>query len=408
MLRVVLASLLLLPSLAVAKMTGISTTNCFGCHGDGRPPPTVTLTGPAQSIAAGNTVMFTVTVSAPAISNAGFFLTASQAGTFTASSGTRLFTEGIAHASPRAASSGSVTWQLAWTAPSTPGGTELDLAAVAGNGDSRTSGDRPGQARLSIAWGCTPTVYRLDVDGDGHGDPATGPFLRCAPSTGLSAAGDDCNDADPLVFPGALEACNGRDDNCNAMSDEGLGATMTWPDLDGDGYGDTLGASQTGCATPKRAANNRDCDDTDAGVFPGATELCDQKDNDCDTQVDEGVRITCGRGWCGRFGPSCDPAQCMPGPPMVEVCNRFDDDCDGVQDNGEPCGPDSMCFEGRCYSIEVPEPDAGIATDAGVVTDAGADPLPQSPARGCETVPSLGIVLALALALARRRPPPAR
>ncbi len=177
-----------------------------------------------------------------------------------------------------------------------------------------------------------------------------------------------------------------------------------------DGFGDVRATSELGCATAKRAANDDDCDDSDGGIFPGATEVCNQKDDDCDGQVDEGVRITCGRGWCGRFGPSCDPAMCMPGPPMTELCNRFDDDCDGVADNGEPCGPDAMCFEGRCYGIDVldagvPVPDAGVMqpADAGTTTP---DPMPEpqqpAPPGGCQTVPGDALVLVLWL-FARRR-----
>src|SRR5262249_55187569 len=149
------------------------------------------------------------------------------------------------------------------------------------------TGDRPGNARLSIAWGCTPITYYTDADGDGYGDPSTGPYLRCGPQAGLSALGDDCDDSDPLVFPGAVEACNGRDDNCNGQIDEGLAATMTWPDLDGDGYGDAHGVGQLGCSTSARAANNLDCDDADPKVYPGAPEICDGKDNDCNGQIDE-------------------------------------------------------------------------------------------------------------------------
>ena len=402
--RALIAVALCLPAAALGKVTGIATTNCDGCHGFTASPPVATVTAPAQSIAAGSTVTLTVTVSGP-MANAGFFLTSNQVGTFTAASGTKLYTDGIGHSSPRAASSGLVTWQLDWTAPATPGGAEFDLAVLAGNGNGGSSGDRPGRGRLSLAWGCTPTVYRLDADGDGHGDPASDPYQRCGPSAGLAAAADDCNDAEARVFPGAIEACNGSDDNCNGSSDEGLSATTTWPDLDGDGFGDKNGVGQTGCATPKRAANDTDCDDADALAFPGATEVCNQKDDDCDLQIDEGVQIRCGKGWCGRFGPTCDPATCIPGPPMDETCNRFDDDCDGVIDNGAGCGVGSLCFEGRCYAVDV-LPDAGVVDAGSAETDAGSTPDPGPPPSGCQSVPSQGGALALWLwAVARRSGP---
>jgi hypothetical protein len=413
----VVAAVLLAPSVALAKQTGIATTNCEGCHGgSGLGSPAVTITGPAQSIAAGSTVQFAVTVSGQ-INVGGFFLSSGQVGTFAAGTGTQLFSDGIGHASPRGAASGVVSWQIPWTAPSTPGGTELELAVLGGNGDGRSSGDRPGRSRLSIAWGCTPTTYRIDLDGDGHADPSSPTYLRCGPTAGLAAAADDCNDYDALVFPGAVEACNGRDDNCNTSIDEGLTATATWPDVDGDGYGDSKASSQLGCVSGKRAANNQDCDDTDKVVYPGAPEICDLKDDDCDGQVDEGVRVTCGKGWCGRFGPSCDAAQCVPGPPMTETCNRFDDDCDGVVDNGEPCGAGFICFEGRCYGGDTPAVDAGVdagamVPDAGEAVDAGEEPRPQpqQPA-GCQSVPTLGASLLLLVTRAgraRRRRDPRR
>ena len=56
------------------------------------------------------------------------------------------------------------------------------------------------------------TTDCVDQDGDGFGQ-------------GTACAGLDCNDADPAIFPGAAERCNGVDDNCNAQLDEGLART---------------------------------------------------------------------------------------------------------------------------------------------------------------------------------------
>jgi hypothetical protein len=103
----------------------------------------------------------------------------------------------------------------------------------------------------------------LDVDMDADG---------VALGTGCLLPGNDCDDADPLIFPGNPEVCDWKDNDCNLVADDGLDL-----DADGDGY-----ASGPGCFLP-----GMDCDDTDPDVFPGNLEVCDGKDNDCDGQIDQ-------------------------------------------------------------------------------------------------------------------------
>ena len=73
----------------------------------------------------------------------------------------------------------------------------------------------------------------------------------------LPEVGIDCDDTNPTIFPGALEICDGLDNDCDAAPDE---------DGDGDGSGPC----------------DNDCDDADPSAFPGAIEICDGIDNDCD------------------------------------------------------------------------------------------------------------------------------
>ena len=134
------------------------------------------------------------------------------------------------------------------------------------------------------------SAWYADADGDLYGDLASATLACDAPPDHVANA-DDCDDTDADVFPTATELCNGLDDDCDGDTDEDSAAdVVTWyADADADGYGDDH-TTTTACDLPAGYATvDGDCDDADGGVNPGATETCDGADEDCDTEIDEGV-----------------------------------------------------------------------------------------------------------------------
>ena len=99
----------------------------------------------------------------------------------------------------------------------------------------------------------------------------------------------DCDDDLASVHPGQIELCDGLDNDCDGLTDgaNAFGAQTWYADGDGDGYGDPDN-TVLACDLPEGAsAEDRDCDDQDPEIHPGATEIEDGYDNDCDGSVDE-------------------------------------------------------------------------------------------------------------------------
>jgi hypothetical protein len=95
----------------------------------------------------------------------------------------------------------------------------------------------------------------------------------------------DCNDANALIRPGASETCDGVDQDCDGLVDDGApGSSSYYLDVDGDSYGDPA-TLVTSCSAPSGyILTGGDCDDTRTGVNPAAAEVCDAADldEDCD------------------------------------------------------------------------------------------------------------------------------
>jgi hypothetical protein len=144
------------------------------------------------------------------------------------------------------------------------------------------------------------TFYR-DADGDGYGTGRT-TVVSCSAPAGYVSNDDDCNDSSALINPDAEEICDGIDNNCDGGTDEGI------PDTDGDGTVDCFdfeecdgldndgdgevdegfdftGDGSADCTDDDGdgfSEADGDCDDSLDTVYPGAPEVDDGVDNDCD------------------------------------------------------------------------------------------------------------------------------
>jgi hypothetical protein len=191
-----------------------------------------------------------------------------------------------------------------------------------------------------------------EVCGNGIDDNCNGQIDESpdADGDGWTVCAGDCDDHDKSVHPGAVEICDGKDNNCDGRCDEGF-------DADGDGY-TTCGTQILPDGTCKTGVA-ADCNDHDRTVHPGAAEICDGKDDDCDGVCDEGLDpdgdgfTSCGSlaGVCGAPVPAlvdCGEGNAAVHPYAHEICDGRLDNCDGQRETAEPCyrGPGPECAVG--------------------------------------------------------------
>ena len=179
-----------------------------------------------------------------------------------------------------------------------------------------------------------------DVDNDGDGVPSS----------------EDCDDEDPNVFPGNVEVCNGLDDDCNELVDDRLEFSDWYPDVDVDEFGDEAADPVSSCMeeVDGHVLDATDCDDTEADVHPGAPELCNDRDDDCNGLIDDDVQYldwypdtdgdgfgdedadptnACdrpGEAWAADGGLDCDDTDPEINPDAEEIPgDGIDQNCDG-------------------------------------------------------------------------------
>ncbi len=199
-------------------------------------------------------------------------------------------------------------------------------------------------------------LFYVDSDGDGYGNPDI-TLLACTPPPNYILDNTDCNDSEFFINPGAAEICNGIDDNCNAMSDEGLAFYNYFADFDADNFGNP-GFIIITCSEiipDGYTLDNTDCNDSDMNIYPGAVEICNFTDDNCDFLIDEGlpvftyyadldgdeygniadIIVTCVDGAIPGYvsdSTDCIDTDININPSAIEICNLIDDDCDGATD----------------------------------------------------------------------------
>ncbi len=222
-----------------------------------------------------------------------------------------------------------------------------------------------------------------DEDRDLHGDPST-PLTACPGTPGFALTDDDCDDADPEVHGAQLEICDSKDNDCDGMTDEARAAVTWYADEDDDGFGSPLGETRVSCEPIVGfSLRSSDCDDADRGRNPAARELCNGVDDDCNGRADFLVRPgnyedDDGDGYadmaCG--GNDCDDANAAVRPGAQEICDGIDNDCDGIADgasamalwyldlDGDGFGDESMPGIESCTPQPARVPRGGDCDDA--------------------------------------------
>ena len=167
---------------------------------------------------------------------------------------------------------------------------------------------------------------------------------------GWTVGDGDCNDEDELVFPGAVEDCDGIDNNCNEVVDEGFS------NLDGDELADCVDVEECdGADNDSDGQVDEGFEDVDGDGLADCidAEDCDGIDNNGDGQIDEGFDADGdGFGTCNATGDvviDCDDNDAAVNPDGAKVTeNGKDDGCDGIVDEDDSLYVEEALVSQRC------------------------------------------------------------
>ncbi|MEM9068365.1 MAG: MopE-related protein [Myxococcota bacterium] len=204
---------------------------------------------------------------------------------------------------------------------------------------------------------CDPTTFGVrDQDMDGFPDALCCNIDR----EGTPICGTDCDDTIRIVHPTEAESCDGLDNDCDDIVDEGAMRTF-WPDLDGDDFGDATADPVMSCMPPAHhVENDGDCDDAEPTRNPSAPEVCDSvPDNDCNPATNP--HDADGDGFddedCGGNDCRDDDAEISPAAP--QICDLIDNSCDasGGRRSEEDADDDGHASGEVCTGGPIPTDD---------------------------------------------------
>lgn len=320
-------------NVVVARPDGFAAS-CGGCHYGqqtdqiANPKPKVTASAERDQLAPDETIELSVTVERTwdAARVAGFLILGDASTEVTVldpdthhvgqvPNQTQL--NAVGHLRAKELVDGKASFRASWTAPATAGSYDFKVYGVTSddgdgqddNGATEEVNDPFGETLVTVGVGCELSTYYQDADADGYGAL---PRRSCAPLAGYVDKAGDCDDERIDINPEAPELCSAADENCDG---EAMKPLVLYADLDGDGFGALKdGLNATSCEPVAGfSLEGGDCAPGDAAVYPGAPEVPNGRDDNCDGKSDDagagGAPPVTGAGGGPQAGaPAMEPA----------------------------------------------------------------------------------------------------